>query len=326
MDFLHSKSQQFAIEQVTTLPAGLGIAHRGRLVLYSGQLFYWDGSQWVAFGRPYVYELPEIQANSEVAYEDDANYLLCDDNINPINYKNYYRKLSIYQNPPGAYISGNHGRIVGVGRFSQSAGDIALWHGVEVVVESTFGSYFAIADNFALPQSLDGKAFPIVTGDVGNLYKVRMAHFRFDATISKWRLLSFECIQWNARIDLSPAESTTTNPIIKTLNVPIPGIYQVDVFVKVREVDANGTQVPDIIQKTLEIATDDDQYKYIDIGANGTGIFVNSLQGSKIVACMTSTSIYLRIGMYNGYRKILDSGYVDIEYLGKQRINKTWIV
>ncbi|QLH52737.1 MAG: hypothetical protein CH6_0011 [Candidatus Kapaibacterium sp.] len=332
MDFLHSKAKQFAIEQVSTLPTGLGTAQRGRIVLYKGQMFYWDGTNWIAFGRPQAYELTEIQSGGEAATEDDANYMLCDDNINPVYYRNYHRKLSIYIDPPGTYIAGNHGKISFVGRFNQSAGDIALWHGVEVIISSTRGSYFAIGNDAAVPYFLDGKAFPILTGEAGNLYRLRMAHLRFDASVSKWRVLSYESIQWSARIELSPVTITTFEPILKTIQVPLKGTYQVDVFVKVSELDNQQVLVPDTVSKTLEIGTDDDQYKFIDIAPNtelyGDALFVHSLQGSKIVSCLSSTNIYIRINLPQptAFYRQLEFGYVDIEYLGNHSVNKTWTV
>lgn len=332
MDFLHSKAKQFSIENVTSLPTGLGTAHRGRLVLYKGQLFYWDGANWISAGRPQVYELTEIVATGEANYEDDANYMLCDDNINPAYFRNYHRKLSIYIDPPGNYISGNHGKISFIGRYTQSAGDIALWHGMEVVVTSTFGSYFALGNDKTVPSFLQNKAFPILSGEAGDLYRLRMAHLRFDANISKWRLVSFEGIQWNARILLSETTITTMEPIVKQIQVPLKGVYQVDVFVKVSEKDAQYSLVPDNVSKTLEIATDDDNFSFIDIAPNtelyGNALFVKSLQGSKIVSCLSSTNIYLRINLPQptAYYRSLESGYVDIEYLGNQRINKTWVV
>ncbi|ROL55842.1 hypothetical protein D9V84_10540 [Bacteroidetes/Chlorobi group bacterium Naka2016] len=332
MDFLHSKAKQFAIEQVGSMPTGLGTAQRGRLLLYKRQMFFWDGSNWIAPGRPSVYELTEIIANGEAATENDANFMLCDDSIDPTHYRNYHRKLSIYIDPPGTYISGCHGKISFVGRYTQSAGDLLLWHGIEVVISSTFGSYFALGNDAAVPSFLEGKAFPILTNEAGDIYRLRMAHLRFDGNIGKWRLISFESIQWNARIDLSPVTITTYEPIVKQIQVPIKGIYQVDVFVKVRELDNQQNLVPDLIPKTLEIGTDDDQFKFIDIAPNtqafGSILFVSSLQGSKIVSCLNSTNIYIRINLpqTNAFYRILDAGYVDIEYLGNQRINKTWTV
>jgi hypothetical protein len=65
IDFLNDITANFAelrqarMENVSSLPTGLGTFHRGYTVYYQGQLYVWDGSQWQTWGAAGAVPLPQ---------------------------------------------------------------------------------------------------------------------------------------------------------------------------------------------------------------------------------------------------------------------------
>jgi|GEM_PF-3661835 len=317
MDFLHSKAKQFSIETVSSLPTGLGTAQRGRLVIYKGVLFWWDGNVWISVGRKPIYTLTEL-VGAGATYETDADYSLCDNNIDAVYWRDYVRTIGRNDK------KGTIGTINWIGRFNQPAGDTALWNGMRVIVTAKDETWFNLGNDVSVPTFLNEIAFPILTGTANTIWRVKKAEFIFDANVGKWQLYSYERATFSVRIWFYPVETTQTI-INKTFSLPYPGAYQFDVFAKVRELDAQFNEVPVLTSRMLEIFSSLDNPITIYYGDQG-GIFERSMNGGGIIrSAGRDDTIYLRFTLPNGTYKHIDYGYIHLQLLEKEVDNEFYI-
>lgn len=330
LDMNYSEILRGRLQNVASLPTGLGSTHKGYAVYYIGKVWVWDGTKWNTWN------------NQGWTYEDNAI-----DSSNPrtettiFNATSHFLSISELNINLAAGYDDGLPRTLGMMHFIGSDQTLSDWqviNGRRLVYTAKDGSWFNIKNRSE--ETVPSNHKPIDTRTNTDLFGIVKAEFSYN-NISLpgyppyfWVLISFERKHtiWLKRFDIPSTALSTNSTFLGTIpasgseGLPYNGYYQVDVFVQVAEFTETMSPMYTGISQSLEISAPGDAWMTIDLSGNydpgiagSTKWFNNSLQGSAIVLVSSSNcetrKISWRVTLPNGTFKQIVGGYAHVRFL-----------
>lgn len=354
IDLNYNQLIKSRVENVSSLPVGLGLDHKGMVVNFANKLYIWDGSEWNTWGdlssiniccRNILtyYKTTNIPTSVVSLGEIDAVGDLTND------YCSYY----------GIQITGewsvNPDDNDQGWNFSSQPIYCSLWYrevgqvgwdnyiSKEVNYVTNQDETFKIDVQFIFNPETDVEIGVMFSEDPlgGGIYNPIANPTRFWKTVN---ITKCPKSSWSSFVDIPPFPKTMVNqfsgyvPSGTSMQLPFIGRYKVDMYVEVREYDYDGvTLVSTTSSQTLRIASHNTNLQpLINEIVDASGIFVESLtnpdskwinvslQGSIIIyiESMDDSKVYYEINLPNGdYSEVL-GGYMVIKYLGNNKFNQ----
>ncbi len=330
LDMNFSEIIKGRLENVSTLPTGLNVSHKGYSVYYNSKVWIWDGVQWCTWD------------SLSWTYEDNdaVDHLNPRAEITPFNATSHFLNNTTWNINLSEGYDDNIPRTLGTMHFIGCDDTISDWQeikGRRFVYTAKDGSWFNIKNLSTNPMPDNHKRIDTRTDT--DLYEVVKAEFSFSYSSDAWLLVSFERKQtstnWFRRFEI-PASAVEpisvfsgSVPADVSQGLPFNGFYQVDVYVEVKEYRDTMVQVFTQQPQKLEVSAPGDNWRTIDLSGhyNQGGApaptnewYNNSLQGSAIVLVdwpvCGQRDISWRVTLPNGAFKQILGGYLHVEYLG----------
>ncbi len=182
-DFNFTEIMKGRLENVSSLPTGLGTDEKGYSVYYNDKIWVWDGTNWNTWDNK---SWTDESTNSL----DPANPR--DDDTVTSATSNFLHQSDSNINLSEGY-NDNSSNTLGTLHFIGSSGTVTDWDdlkGRRFVYTAKDGSWFNIKDNST--QTIPANHKKIDTGTNTNIDKVTKAEFSYNNNIEKWVLISFE--------------------------------------------------------------------------------------------------------------------------------------
>ena len=333
-DFNFTEIMKGRLENVSSLPSGLGSDEKGYSVYYAEKIWVWDGINWNTWDSvPWTYEDSDVLDPNNPRLEETVVFATS----SFLHTKSWNIAMS-------EGYSDNSANTVGTLHFIGAADIISNWDeikGRRFVYTAKNGSWFNIKDNSS--ELVPDNHKKIDTRTETDILGVVKAEFSYDYFQSKWILISFERKQitnWFKRFTIPPTplspQALITDNIPNTVNegFPFDGFYHVDIFLQTKEYEADQiTRACTELSQTLEIYGPGDIWKLIDESGSFQAVpeqnlpkwFNNSLQGSTIVHVQENLCgqrvLSWRVNLPNGTHKQILGGYLHAQYIGEEEGN-----
>ena len=329
LDMNFSEILKGRLENVDSLPTGLGLNETGYTVYFRSKVWVWDGYEWNTWDNlPWTDEVNDLDSNNPPQEDTEHN----------IKSQFLHNKSSNINLSEG--FDDNVARTIGTIHFIGANFTIDDWTritGRRFIYSAKDGSWFNLKNNS--PNPLPENCKKIDTRTNTDLFDLVKAEFSFNYLSDTWFLVSFERKQtssnWFRRFNIpastiEPISVFTGNiPADSSQGLPYNGFYQVDVYVGVVEYRDTMIQMFTQQPQKLEIYTPGDIWRTIDLSGNynqgpeapTNAWYNNSLQGSAIVLVnwplCGQRDINWRVTLPNGAFNQILGGYIHIKYLGE---------
>lgn len=346
----YSELVKVRLENVTSLPSGININHKGYAVYYEGKIWVWNGYEWKTWSEQSISQLISKHCcNENIFYElisqsqgqkltlggvpnnlqtsiEHCNYFtikivgqwgaLPSDNDQGLDFRNIpiYCQFLVRPNQNSAWT------IIKSKRYDYISGNTIDIN--EEFIYTASSSTFYVGCSFSTEENSHGyTVIPVANFD----------RFWIRFTINECPKTSwFKRYNINSTTKLPTTQFTGNIPDLAEEGLPFDGYYKVMTFVEVKEFKLNKLDLAACsAAQSLEIATPTESYKTIDISGaisqssiqQGVEWYNFSLQGSLIAYISgncNSRKIIYRVTLPNGNFKQIIGGYMDIKYLGLQ--------
>lgn len=329
IDFDYNEILKGRIENVTSLPSGLGTEQAGYTVYLNEKLYVYSGTEWNTWNT-LKWGITAVEDVDADILPTEATAFNCDD----VNLTTPINRIITYQfEDAGKHRT--HGILNCIG--SNTAMTTDNWNalnGTMVLVVAKLDCWFNVK-NYGIAIS---NSKPIYTNN-GDVKYVERALFVYKADADAWYMLSWtpKRFQYIKRLGLSalPLQlaGQTNTWQFDTQNFtdlfPYIGYYQVDTFVKFAEYSSiNPNVLANILNsQTLSVKGSGDgtpilvdSSPYISVvGIQNPPKFINnSLQGSAIVNIDSNRNVQVTLYIPNGQWNEVFGGYLHIEYVGQK--------
>lgn len=354
IDLKYNQLLNSRVENVSSLPSGLGLDHKGMVVSFTNKLYIWDGSEWNTWGdissinnccREVLYQTyyTDFVSGSRVSLgEEDIVGELTND------YCSYYgiRVRGEWSIDPNDNDQGFD--------FTNTPIYCSLLYREQGQIHWDY--YITKAINYVPNHNetfdidLQFIFIPETDVEIAVLFHSEPlgGPFFYPITSSEkfWKTVTVtKCPKntWYTIADIPSFPKASVNlfsgliPEGTSLQLPFIGHYSIDIYVDVREYDYDGSTLKSTTgsQSLRVVAYDsnpltaidkivDTSGVYMEGGTHTGGQWVNmSLQGSTLIY-VTSTvkKVYYEINLPNGFINEVLGGYMVIKYLGHNKNNQ----